>query len=196
MVKRTFCTHVAVLPESASILFRGGFPRDASDGAQCAAQRAIFHVQRELEGLFGARPDVEVALCDRGTLDGLAYWPRPASEFFSDLGTTEASELARYDVVIHMEPPAAGHGYHRDGARIESAAEAAAIDARIVAAWSRHPRRHSVPSAQHFLDKARRVIEIIQAELPEDCRPAMGGYEDAAEMGSGRAPFHRRGGRG
>jgi predicted ATPase len=193
MVKKTFCAHVAVLPESASILFRGGFPREATEAARCAAQRAIYHVQRELEWLVGKQPGVEVALCDRGTLDGLAYWPREPSEFFDDLGTSEAEELARYDVVIHLEPPAAGHGYHRDAARVESAAEAAAIDARIVATWQNHPRRFSVPSAPHFIDKARRVIEIIELELPADCKPVNGGHAGStreAQEGD-RAP-HRR----
>ena len=73
IVKHSLCGHVAVTPESASILFTGGFPRDAVEVAQCAAQRAIFHVQLEVEAIFDAKPDVEVVLCDRGTIDGVAY---------------------------------------------------------------------------------------------------------------------------
>lgn len=170
VVKRTLCPHVAVAPESASILFSGGFPREAGDAAARAAQRAIFHVQMELETLLDAKPGVELVVCDRGTIDSLAYWPGSPASFFDEVGTTEAALLARYSVVIHLEPPAAGHGYHRNGVRLESAAEAAAIDARIVAAWSKHPRRHSVPSMPRFLDKAQRVLSLIEAELPETCR--------------------------
>ncbi len=170
IVKRTFCRHVAVLPESASVLFLGGFPREATEASRCAAQRAIFHVQLELEGLFDAKPDLALHLCDRGTLDSLAYWPRAPEELLAAMGTTRDEQLARYDVVIHMEPPPAADGYHTDRARIESAAEAAAIDARIVAAWRDHPRRYSVPSATRFIDKARSVIEILENELPAEHR--------------------------
>ncbi len=165
IVKRAFGERVAVTPESASILFTGGFPRDASPPAQCAAQRAIFHVQLEVEAIFDARSDVAVVLCDRGTIDGLAYWPGTPESFLSEVGTTLEEQLARYDVVIHLEPPAAGHGYHRNGVRHESANEAAEIDARITAAWSTHPRRYAVVSTPYFLEKVRRVMDIIEAEL-------------------------------
>jgi predicted ATPase len=170
LVKRTLCEHVAVVPESASILFRGGFPRERAVPSECAAQRAIARVQMELESIYDARPGVEVAVCDRGTIDGLAYWPLDAESFFAEVGTTWSEQLARYDVVIHLEPPDERHGYHRDGTRIESAAEAREIDRRIVLAWSAHPRRYSVPSTPDFLDKARRVLALLEPELPAACR--------------------------
>ena len=44
-----FCRHVVILPESAGILFGGGFPRNGMNVRRRAAQRAIFRVQRELE---------------------------------------------------------------------------------------------------------------------------------------------------
>jgi predicted ATPase len=102
LARRTLCGHVALVPESASILFRGGFPREEEEVARCAAQRAIVRVQRELETIADARPDARLVLCDRGTLDSLAYWPRSPDDFFADLETTEALQLARYDVVIHV----------------------------------------------------------------------------------------------
>jgi predicted ATPase len=171
IVRKAFCEHVAIVPESASILFRGGFPRERSDDAECAAQRAIFHVQIELERLYASKASqgVELVLCDRGTVDSLAYWPRSADEFWKDLGTTAREQLARYDVVIHLEPPTDGHGYHRDAVRIESAKESAAIDARIVAAWSAHPRRYSVPSTHRFLEKVKIVMGIVEKELHCQC---------------------------
>ena len=48
MLRRVVCPHVAILPESAGILFSGGFWRGTSIDAHKSAQRAIFHVQREL----------------------------------------------------------------------------------------------------------------------------------------------------
>jgi hypothetical protein len=46
-----------------------------------------------------------VALCDRGTVDGLAYWPGDAETFFRDLSTTLPRELERYAAVIHLRTP-------------------------------------------------------------------------------------------
>jgi predicted ATPase len=165
IIRKAFCEHVAIVPESASILFRGGFPREHSEAAQRAAQRAIFHVQIELESLYESKPGIALVLCDRGTVDSLAYWPDGVREFWRELGTTPREQLARYDVVIHLEPPTDGHGYHRDAVRIESAAESAAIDARIIAAWSAHPRRYSVPSTPRFLEKVKVVMGIVEREL-------------------------------
>ena len=95
-----------------------------------------------------------VVLCDRGTLDGLAYWAGSAESYWADLGTTHAAELARYAAVIHLRTPPAANGYdHSNPVRTESAAEAAAIDERILAAWSGHPRRFVVESTRDFLQK-------------------------------------------
>jgi hypothetical protein len=150
--------------ESASIVFGGGFPREARESAACAAQRAIFHVQRELETLFDG-VDLRLVLCDRGTVDCAAYWPLAEADFYRQLGTTRTAELARYAAVIHLRPPAARDGYQRTGLRIESAAEAARIDGRIEHAWRDHPRRFFVAHTHDFPAKVRRVLDIVEAEL-------------------------------
>ena len=82
MVRRTMCRHVRILPEAASVVFGGGSPRENGDGFRRAAQRAIFHVQREME-VTGELHRPAIVLCDRGTLDGLAYWPGPVSDFWA-----------------------------------------------------------------------------------------------------------------
>src|SRR5690606_33373261 len=116
-------------PEAASMLFRGGFPRRNTPPARAAAQRAIYHVQRELELLASEEPIYALVLCDRGTLDGLAYWPYGPERYFSELGTSYADELSRYSAVIHLRSPNVAHGYnHVNPVRIESAEEARAID--------------------------------------------------------------------
>ena len=170
MVRRDFCEHIAVLPEAAGIVFGGGFPRHTSEPARRAGQRAIFYVQRQLERLTVEEHRSAVALCDRGTLDGLAYWPGTEAEYFTDMGTTREAELARYRAVIHLRTPGAESYNHRNPLRVESAAEAAAIDARIVAAWTGHPRLHIVEQSSNFLDKVARALALIRAEVPECCR--------------------------
>ncbi len=170
LVKQRFCKHVHVLPEAASILFLGGFPRPATDDGLAAAQRAIFHVQQELEALGGAEDDPSVLLCDRGVLDGLAYWPGDEASYFAAVGTTKVRALARYSAVIHLRPPAKADYNHRNPARIESAERAAALDVKIEAAWAGHPRVHFVSSAPDFVEKARRALDLIEQELPPCCR--------------------------
>jgi hypothetical protein len=169
LVQQSLCRHLRVLPEAAGVLFGGGFPREDGSDARRAAQRAIYFVQRELEAaVLGA--DVAIALCDRGTVDGAAYWPGPAS-LWEAVGTTLDAELARYDAVIHLRTPALEMGYdHSNPLRIETAIQARAIDERIATAWARHPRRFEIAPASEFLTKAARAVEILRGELPECCR--------------------------
>jgi hypothetical protein len=171
LIKKHFCKHVRVLPEAAGILFGGGFPREPSENARRAAQRAIFHVQRQLEMLTETADVPAITLCDRGTLDGIAYWPGPPEEMLIELATTRTVELARYDAVIHLRTPAASLGYdHSNSLRVEPAAVAAEIDARIEAAWRGHPHRFLVESRQDFLTKAADALRLVRDELPACCR--------------------------
>lgn len=169
LIRQYFCVHVKVLPEAAGIVFGGGFPRDQSVDVRRAAQRAIFYVQRELEHAAEAE-NPAIVLCDRGTVDGVAYWPGPG-DIWSAVGTTLDAQLGRYDAVIHLRTPTLGAGYnHRNPLRIESAAEAATIDARIATGWQLHPRRFVVEASVDFLSKAARALEILRGEMPECCR--------------------------
>jgi predicted ATPase len=169
LIRQYFCKHIKVVPESAGIVFGGGFPRDKSVAVRQAAQRAIFFVQRELENAADAeRP--AIVLCDRGTIDGVAYWPGPA-DLWSAVGTTLDEQMRRYDAVIHLRTPSLLAGYnHINPLRIESAEEAAAIDARIANAWEKHPRRFLVESSPDFLSKAAKALQLLRGEVPECCR--------------------------
>jgi predicted ATPase len=169
VLRKSTCEHVGFVQEAASILYGGGFPRSRAPHILEAAQRAIFHVQRELEGIVD--PVVKVAICDRGTLDGLAYWPGEEEAFYKTIGIRREEELARYDAVIHLRTPPDGHGYgHQNPVRIETSLEAAAIDERIVYAWRGHPCRYFVDSSTQFMVKTRRATRIVRGLLPPECR--------------------------
>jgi len=159
------------LPEAASIIFGGGFPRGRTAGLSQAAQRAIYYVQRELE----AAGDIDgpaVVICDRGTLDGAAYWVGPG-DLWTSVGTTREQQLRRYDAVIHLRSPNLENGYnHSNPLRIESAQDAKKIDDQIEKVWEGHPRRFIVDASSDFLEKAHRALEILRAEVPECCRTA------------------------
>lgn len=188
LVQQAMCEHVRVLPEAAGIVFGGGFPRHADREARRAAQRAIFHVERELEAI-GDIGAPAVVLCDRGTIDGVAYWPEGGEELFASVGTTLANELARYDAVIHLRTPPLSDGYGRTNPlRIETATEAARIDERIARAWATHSRRFVVEATPDFVTKATRALEILRGELPVCCGGALDTRaERFAEVAAARA---------
>jgi predicted ATPase len=168
MVRQSFCRHVRILPEAASIVYGGGFPRLPSAGGIKAVQRAIFFVQRELEATAVAE-NAALILSDRGTVDGSAYWPGPES-LWEAVGTSRAQEYARYHTVIHLRTPPVDAGYdYSNRLRIESPEEAARLDQRILQAWEGHPRLFVIDSAPEFLPKASRVIDLIRAEMPPCC---------------------------
>lgn len=170
VVRRNFCEHVVVLPEAASILFSGGFPRGTSSHALNATQRAIFHVQRELERLVCDERRAAVVLCDRGTVDGLAY-SDDGEALLAQLGSSRAAELARYHAVVHLRTPSADSGYdHSNRVRTETAEQALALDAAIAAAWQGHPRRCFVDSTSDFMAKLAGAIDAIRREVPPCCR--------------------------
>ena len=165
LFRREIGERVVVVPEAATLLFSGGFPRATDELAQRAAQRAIFHVQRNLEDVQAAQYPGRVLLCDRGTVDGAAYWPDGDGDFFASVGTTLDEELARYDAVLFFETAAAG-GISIEGgnpARTESAAEAVALDARLRALWSRHRRFTLVPHSTSFLRKMTIGVGLLES---------------------------------
>lgn len=169
LIQQYFCVHVRVLPEAAGIVFGGGFPRGVQGHQRRAAQRAIFFLQRELEATADGDRSA-IVLCDRGTVDGAAYWPGP-DELWTSVGTTRDEQLARYDAVIHLRTPPADSGYNQQNPlRIESASDAAVIDRRIAQAWEGHPRRFVVEPTPDFLGKAMGALAVLRDELPACCR--------------------------
>ncbi len=171
MAKKHFCEHTAIVPEAASIVFGGGFWRLPEVSAKLAAQRAIYHVQREMEAMVLDEKRWALGLCDRGTLDGLAYWPGTEDSFWSDLKSDKTTELSRYAAVIHLQTPGRNGGYnHRNSLRIETAEEAHIIDEKMGRIWSEHPRYVQISSTKGFLEKAKAALEQIQLVVPSCCR--------------------------
>lgn len=157
---------VSVVPEAASILYRGGFPRRASVAGKTHGQRAICYVQRELEDLIELENKGLALVCDRGSLDSIAYWPSSADDFFHSLQTTRELELSRYQWVIHLDTADHESFDTSNPVRTENHKEAVELNTLIKVAWNGHPRRVVIPHSADFIDKiskAKKVVNMILA---------------------------------
>jgi hypothetical protein len=169
LFRREIGDRAIIVPESATILFAGGFPRVDEPEAQRSTQRAIFEVQRSLENVHVALYPERIQLCDRGTVDGAAYWPDGADGYFEAMGSSQEEELARYDVVLFFETAAIGGFGFQIGNRYrtESDAQAIELDHRLRALWSAHPRFHLVPHTPSFLRKITIGLSILESVVAD-----------------------------
>jgi predicted ATPase len=161
---------VLAVPEVATLLFRHVFPAVGSESERRAVQRAIFHLQNELEAFWLARAEPHhVLLCDRGTCDGAGYWPEGHTAFFEAVESDLARELGRYDAVLFLETAAVGGYAIHEGneTRRESLAEAIEIDRRLREVWSLHPRFLHIPHAPSFIDKLENAEAALLSLLRE-----------------------------
>ncbi len=177
LFRRELGERVVVVPEAATLLFQGGFPRSSDKDAIVSLQRAIYHVQRNLEDVQSARYHDRILLCDRGTVDGAAYWPGEPSDFFEAVGTTIEEEMSRYDAVIYFESAAVG-GLSVEGGnptRIESIREAVILDQKLRQIWSKHPHFNFVGHNPSFFTKIEtgfRLLSEISGHLVKGQRGA------------------------
>ena len=171
LFRREIGEKIVVVAETATMLFSGGFPRGGESAARAATQRAIFHAQVALEDVQGALYPDRVLLCDRGTIDGAAFWPDDAPEgFFETLDTTLERELARYDAVIFFESAAVGDISIEGGnpVRTESNEEARRLDMRLRDLWSTHPNFHFVAHSTSFFAKLQDGLGLLQAIVDDN----------------------------
>lgn len=173
LFRREIGERVVIVPEAATLLFSGGFPRSSAPTAVRAAQWAIYHVQRQLEDAqIGLYPD-RILLCDRGTVDAGAYWPDGAEAFFHTVGSSLEKELTRYDTVIFFETAAVG-GISIEGGnpvRNESLEQAVKLDHKLRELWSRHPRFILVPHNPSFFKKISFALAALEAQVAQLMTP-------------------------
>jgi predicted ATPase len=164
LFRREIGERVVVVPEAATMLFSGGFPRSEDSEVRKATQRAIYHVQRNLEDIQSSRFPGRILLCDRGTLDGVVYWPDGEEDFMSVTDSTVERELGRYDAVIFFETAAAGNISIEGGnpTRTETNARAVELDHRLREVWSKHPRFVLVPHDKSFYKKITSGLSALE----------------------------------
>lgn len=164
LIRREFAGKLAIVPESATMMFSGGIDRATNDTVLKAQQTAIFNLQKNLEDIQRATYPDCVILCDRGTLDGLTYWPSTEEDFFDTMGTSLDEELNRYDAVIFFETAAKSGESIRSNNPIRNESEQAAIelDDKLQAVWSKHPNFNLVSSSESFIRKVMFGIMTVE----------------------------------
>jgi hypothetical protein len=86
--------------------------------------------------------------CDRGTLNGRAYWPDDELSALESLSTTFEAETTRYGAIIFFQT-AAIHGKDvksNNPYRTEDSRTAVSPDEKLHRVWTKHPNFHFIPT--------------------------------------------------
>lgn len=159
------------IPEAASVLYSGGFPRIKKKDAIVHTQRAIYFLIKEIEDMYLKLYPDRIQLCDRGTLDGVAYWPENENEdFLTSTKTTLDKEFERYDYVIYLRSPRNPELYRLSPVRKEDHKIAVEIDIKTEKAWENHPRIFKIDDEKDFLIKVEKVVNIVEKICLKDRR--------------------------
>ncbi len=170
LFKRELQEEVTLVPESATSIFKSGIKRGHNSECITLIQKMIFDYQNSVEELYEKQNDADILLCDRGTLDGLAYWPTDEASFFKEMKTSLKQELSRYDAVIFFETAAVKGGDIRSNNdyRNEDNDTALALDKKLYEIWSQHPEFHLVKSEGSFIAKIINGVRILEKVVNRD----------------------------
>ncbi len=167
---------VLFVPETATELITGGVaPWTCSSNA--AYQECQMRLQAAKERIFedaaaGMGKEKILIVCDRGMLDNKAYMTQ--TEFdavVQRLGGDEVSLRDAYDAVFHLVTAAKGakefYTTDNNAARTETPEQAAALDDKLIAAWTGHPHLRVIDNSTDFSEKISRLVSEIATFLGE-----------------------------
>lgn len=167
---------VLFIPETATELISGGVA-PWTCGCNADYQKCQMRLQLEKERIFtqGAMtmPAEKILLvCDRGALDNKAYMnDEELAGVLEDLGCSEEELRDSYDGIFHLVTAAKGaeafYTTENNAARTETVEQAAALDEKLLAAWTGHPHLRVIDNATDFEGKLHRLIAEITAFLGE-----------------------------
>ena len=134
-------------------------------------------LQMEKERIFEQaartmREEKILIVCDRGAMDNKAYMDElEFSRILSEFGTTEVQLRDSYDAVFHLVTAAKGaekfYTTENNKARTETVEQAAALDDKLIAAWTGHPHLRVIDNSTNFEDKLKRLVAEIRSFLGE-----------------------------
>lgn len=166
-LKKEFGSKIVIAPEAATILYKGGFPRIKNYSGYIHAQKAILSTQRELENLLIENYPERLVVCDRGSMDSLAYWPDTEEHFFQEIKSSREKEFSRYGWVLHLDTASESDYDTSNPVRIESFHEALELNEKIKKNWDGHPRRMVLTAQNDFFTKMKTATDYV-AEILND----------------------------
>jgi thymidylate kinase len=167
-ILREYAKKVVIVPEAASILFGGGWPRRKNASGVRFQQKAIYYVQREVEQLIETENHGHFLICDRGSLDGMAYWPKATGSetFLEAVESNLKTEIARYDYIIHLDTAPRSAYDLSNPLRNETFEEAWALNEKIKKVWSVHPHLLVIPGNEFaFMEKLTHALSVVEKIL-------------------------------
>ena len=167
---------VLFVPETATELIGGGVTPWGME-TNLDYQRCQMRLQLEKERVFEqaaqAMPSEKVLIvCDRGAIDNKAYMSElDFLRLCEELNTSEVELRDRYDAVFHLVTAAKGaldaYTTANNAARRETPEQAAALDDKLIAAWTGHPHLRVIDNSTNFEEKLRRLLREITRFLGE-----------------------------
>lgn len=167
---------VLFVPETATELITGGVA-PWTCGSNTEFQKCLMQLQINKENVFEQAAETMNAekvliVCDRGILDNKAYMSD--LEFAEAIQITGESEIQlrdNYDAVFHLVTAAKGaeefYTTANNSARTETVEEAAALDDKLISAWTGHPHFRVIDNTSTFEDKMKRLVAEISSFLGE-----------------------------
>lgn len=169
---------VYIVPELATLTITGGAAPGSMNRANFVAwETAILRAQLHLEDCFAeiathcAANQHSVLLCDRGTMDVLAYVGHDTfHEILEENGwTIPQLRDRRYNAVVHLVTAAIGaedfYTLENNKARMETVDRAREIDGKLSRAWVGHNSLHIVENSGSFEEKMVRVTQAVCESL-------------------------------
>ena len=167
---------VLFIPETATELIQGGVdPRSCKTNLDF--QKSLLTLQLHKEKVFeqaarAMKASKALIVCDRGALDNKAYMDDlEFAQLLQDLKKNETELRDGYDAVFHLVTAAKGasefYTTANNTARTETPEQAAALDDKLIAAWTGHPHLRVIDNSTNFEDKMKRLIAEISSFLGE-----------------------------
>ena len=167
---------VLFVPETATELITGGVaPWTCKSNVDY--QKCQMKLQMEKEKVFeqAARAmmaDKVLIVCDRGILDNKAYMDDlEFAEAVQFIQSNEVELRDSYDAVFHLVTAAKGaeefYTTANNAARTETVEEAAALDDKLISAWTGHPHFRVIDNSTAFEEKMKKLVAEISSFLGE-----------------------------
>ena len=133
---------------------------------QLAKEKAFAEIGRTM------KESKVLVVCDRAAMDNCAYMTEQEFGWVVRQMQTSKIELRdQYDAVFHLVTAAKGaekyYTLANNQARTETVEEAAALDDKLITAWTGHPHLRIIDNSTGFEEKMLRLIKEITAFLGE-----------------------------